>query len=74
MRIIRQQAYQAHPVPSHAYYPPEDPLEPDITRESEIVFEIPEETEEAKYYRCRHCSELVVEYDLEDHECEDEEE
>jgi hypothetical protein len=71
MRIIKRQAYQAHPVPSHAYYPPEDPLEPDITRQP-IANEEEEsgDYEEERAFRCRNCDEVVFESEMSRHECE----
>jgi len=71
MRITRIQAYQAHPVPSHVYYPPEDPLEPDITAQPESVIEGEDEETEERLFRCKHCDELVLEFDIEYHECDE---
>ena len=70
MRIRHVQAYQAHPVPSHAYYPPEDPLEPDITQEPEIVYE-DDEDEEQRVFRCKNCDDILLESELDEHECEE---
>jgi hypothetical protein len=69
MRITNRQAYQPHPVPSHAYYPPEDPLEPDITQAPEIVYDDEEEYDE-RIFKCKHCGTIVLESDLDEHECE----
>jgi len=73
MRIIRKQAYQAHPIPSHAYYPPEDPLEPDITQQPEVVVEYEDSGEPERAFRCKNCGDVVFESEIETHECEDEE-
>jgi len=70
MKIIKTQAYQAHPVPSHVYYPPEDPLEPDITAQPEQAMDDEEPDYEERIFRCKHCLDLVLEFDIEDHECD----
>jgi hypothetical protein len=71
MRITRIQAYQAHPVPSHVYYPPDDPLEPDITAQPEYVVEGENPDYEERVFRCKHCRDYVLEFDIEDHECDE---
>lgn len=71
MRITRRQAYQAHPIPSHAYYPPEDPLEPEITRQSSAYAESFEEQQDERVFRCRPCGDIMFESDIEEHECEE---
>ncbi len=73
MRITRKQAYQAHPTPSHAYYPPRDPLEPDITQQPQVVVEYEDSGEQEKVFKCKDCGDVVFESEVEMHECEEEE-
>ena len=70
MRVTKTAAYQAHPVPSHAYYPPEDPLEADITRQSSVYFDEEEPSSDERIFRCKNCKEVLLESDIEYHECE----
>jgi len=70
MRIIKRQAYQAHPVPSHAYYPPQDPLEPDITQQPVPNLEGEDNYEEERAFRCKNCDDVVFESEMSRHDCE----
>ena len=70
MRITRKQAYQAHPVPSHAYYPPDDPLEPEITRQTSVYADDLNDSENERVFRCKNCNDIMYESDIEEHECE----
>jgi hypothetical protein len=69
MRVSKKQAYQAHPVPSHVYYAPEDPFEPDITQQP--ISNIIDEEEYERLFRCKHCREIVYESEIDEHECEE---
>jgi len=69
MRITNKQAYQGHPTPSHAYYPPEDPLEPEITKEPEMVYD--EEYTEERVFKCKNCDDIVFESEIYEHDCEE---
>jgi hypothetical protein len=71
MRIIKRQAYQAHPVPSHAYYPPQDPLEPDITQQPVPNAEEEDNYEEERAFRCKNCDDVVFESEMSRHDCEE---
>jgi hypothetical protein len=70
MRISKKQAYQAHPVPSHVYYAPEDPFEPDITQQPQSHIDEDEEEYE-RIFRCKKCKEIIFESEIEEHECEE---
>jgi hypothetical protein len=52
------------------YYPPQDPLEPDITRQpiANIEEEV-EEYEEERAFRCKNCDEVVFESEMSRHDC-----
>jgi len=70
MHISKKQAYQPHPIPSHVYYAPEDPFDPDITRQP--VYSIDDGEEEyERIFRCKKCKEIMYESEIEEHECEE---
>ncbi|CAB4129785.1 hypothetical protein UFOVP115_120 [uncultured Caudovirales phage] len=86
MRISKHQAFQGHPTPKHVYYTGEDlPLDYSILEEPGVAEEESSEGEwsnhvEAvsepdyepeKRYRCKNCSQVLLEHQLITHDCDE---
>ena len=74
MRIIRRQAKQGHPIPSHSHAP-RGPFDPALYHKSPIKY--PDNSPSAgqgELYSCRECGMHLYEDELADHRCHDDEE
>jgi len=81
MRIIRQKAVQAHPIPKRVHAP-HGPFPEELFDEPEIAYDTPLDGDEfedgataqnnfkpVKHYICKHCGERVTEDEIETHVC-----
>ena len=78
MPIIRKYAVQGHAVPS-GYHSPRGPFPPELfyqpKGETDLDYgdSLHEALDDVRYFRCRDCDTVLSEYDLPDHECDEEE-
>jgi hypothetical protein len=76
MTLIRKFAVQGHPVPN-GYQRRLGPFPPEILAQSKVVYEheTPDSLHEAldnvRMFRCRDCSEILYEDELDSHDCDD---
>ena len=79
MPLIRKDAVQGHAVP-YGYQSPRGPFPPEIFARNPRAYDTfnqPEALHEAlddvRMFRCKDCGDIVNEYELNAHECEEEE-
>lgn len=78
MPLIRKFAVQGHPVPN-GYARPVGPFPPEIFAQTRVVYEednsdsLHEALDNVRLFRCKDCSEILYEDELDFHQCEDEE-
>jgi hypothetical protein len=77
MPLIRKFAVQGHAVP-HGYQPARGPFPPElyITPRAEQDVEhgdsLHEALDDVRFFRCKDCGEILSEYQLPEHECNEE--
>lgn len=80
MRVVRKQAYQAHPVPETAGYPKgpfsAEVLAPPVIDHEPLTDEFfpdgataQNQYQGSTYYRCRLCKEILEKSELSQHDC-----
>ena len=79
MPLVRKFAVQGHEVPSSAYrahgpFPPEVLAQNPVDYEYEHSDSLHESLDDVRMFRCRYCSDVLYEYELNSHYCGDEEE
>jgi hypothetical protein len=76
--IIRTYARQGHAVPK-GYQRPLGPFPPEVLAQSRVVYDtdhgdsLHEALDDVRYFRCKECHEVLADYELNEHECEEEE-
>ena len=75
MRIVNKKAFQAHPVPTHAYRA-RDPFDREVTKAPEPVQDDAsgefgdDLADELKLFTCKLCSEVLTYEETTYHDCE----
>lgn len=78
MPLVRKFAVQGHEVPN-GYSRPRGPFPPEVLAQTRVVYAVQhsdslhEALDDVRYFRCKDCSEILVEDELDSHECEYEE-
>lgn len=77
MPIIRKFAVQGHAVPN-GMTRPQGPFPPELFRNAPVVYDteefgdsLHEALDDVRYFRCKYCTEILAEYELNAHECEE---
>lgn len=80
MGVIRKFAIQGHAIPK-GMHRPNGPFPPEIFASNPRAEEedyssdsIHEALDDVKMYKCKYCGEVIFEYELDYHECDEEEE
>lgn len=79
MPLIRKFAVQGHEVPKGPYRP-HGPFPREVLAQSSVVYEdnhpdsLHEALDDVRLFRCKYCADVLYEYELDEHVCEDEEE
>lgn len=78
MPIIRKFAKQGHAIPT-GMHRPQGPFPAEIFQQAPVVYDyedhgdsLHEALDDVRYFRCKDCSEFLAEYELDAHECEEE--
>lgn len=79
MPLIRKFAVQGHAVPQ-GQHSPRGPFPPELFMAAEVVYDesvhgdsLHEALDDIRMFRCKYCHDILYSYELEDHECEEEE-
>lgn len=79
MPIVRKHAKMGHPVPQ-GMTRPRGPFPAEIFQQAPVVYDyeehgdsLHEALDDVRYFRCKECTLILAEYELEAHECEEEE-
>lgn len=75
MPIVRKFAVQGHAVPLQAYsprgpFPPEVLAQPEVDMEDYHTDSLHEGLDNVRFFRCRDCEEVLLEAELDNHDCE----
>lgn len=77
MGLVRKFAIQGHAVPN-GYQRPLGPFPAEVLAQNPRSYEAPEPSDslhealdDTRYFRCKYCSEILTEYELDAHECEE---
>lgn len=76
MAIIRKFAVQGHAVPLHAHSP-RGPFPPEVLAEPQMAYEdnnsdsLHVGLDDVRFFRCRLCEEVLLEAELDNHDCEE---
>jgi hypothetical protein len=76
MRITNKKAFQAHPVPKHAYYA-RDPFDREVTAAPEMLYDkedsefVDDLDEQPKLFNCKICGEVLTYDETRRHDCEE---
>lgn len=79
MPVIRKFAIQGHAVPNGAYRPV-GPFPPEVLAPNKMAHEeyhtdsLHEALDDVRMFRCKYCTDVLYEDELDYHECEEEEE
>ncbi len=76
MGLVRKFAVQGHAVPNGAYrahgpFPPEVLAQNPRSYTDEHSDSLHVALDDVRYFRCKDCSDILSEYALDDHECEE---
>jgi hypothetical protein len=77
MPLIRTFARQGHAVPK-GYQRPFGPFPPEVLAQPKVMYEdnhsdsLHEALDNVRMFRCKDCGEIINEYELESHDCDDE--
>lgn len=76
MKVIRKFAMQGHPVPS-AVHSPRGPFPPEVLAQPQMEVD-PQHSDSlhvaldnTRFFKCRACEEVLLETDLDNHDCEE---
>lgn len=78
MPLVRKFAIQGHEVPNGPYRP-HGPFPPEVLAQNPVAYEdshsdsLHEALDDVRVFRCKDCLDVLYEYELESHECEEEE-
>lgn len=76
MKLIRKFAVQGHAVPLHSHsprgpFPPEVLAQPQMEVDPQHSDSLHEALDSTRFFKCRACEEVLLETELDNHDCEE---